>query len=134
MGSVAPVNATRLATSSIDNRVFNGVTPVQISGVMVYRILSTICPFQGAAARYPSVSRTRAANWRNKAPESKKSRALPRFGLPSTVERPACGADRRQPSAVFVEDRALFCRAREAIMRDPLMTALATFDPSSLSV
>jgi hypothetical protein len=48
---------------------------------MVYGILSTICPFQGAAARYPSVSRTRAANWRNKARESKKSRALPRFGL-----------------------------------------------------
>jgi uncharacterized iron-regulated membrane protein len=78
--------------------------------------------------------RRRATNWRNKARESKKSRALPRFGLLSTVERPARGADRRQPSAVFVEGRALFYGAREAIMRDPLMTALATFDPSSLSV
>src|SRR6516162_9960185 len=101
---------------------------------MVYGILSTICPFQGAAARYPSVSRTRATNWRNKARESKKSRALPRFGLLSTVERPARGADRRQPSAFFVEDRALFCRAREAIMRGPLMAVLDNFDPSSLSV
>src|SRR6516164_11185807 len=64
---------------------------------MVYGILSTICPFQGAAARYPSVSRTRATNWRNKARESKKSRALPRFGLLSTVERPARGAVNHPP-------------------------------------
>src|SRR5262249_8957389 len=76
----------------------------------------------------------RAANWRNKTRESKKSRALPRFGLLSTVERPAVGPIASQLSFFFSEHEALFCRAREAIMRSALMAALDTSEPSSPSL
>jgi hypothetical protein len=135
MGSVAPVNATRLATSSIDNRVFNGVTPRLDQRRDGLRNSLNNMPISGRcraipigfADPAPRIGAIRPGSRKNLAP----CRDLASF---STVERPARGADRRQPSAVFVEHRALFCRAREAIMRDPLMTALATFDPSSLSV
>src|ERR1700745_1612577 len=39
---------------------------------MVYGILSTICPFQGAAARHPSVSRTPRRELAEKAREVEK--------------------------------------------------------------
>src|SRR5262249_22409912 len=53
IGSVALVKATSLATSSIDNRVLNGVTPGLDQRRDGLRIRPTICPFQGAAASYP---------------------------------------------------------------------------------
>src|SRR6516225_4764507 len=52
IGSVAVVKATRLATSSIDNRVLNGVPPGLDQRRDSLRIRPTICPFQGATASY----------------------------------------------------------------------------------
>jgi hypothetical protein len=52
----------------------------------------------------------------------------------STVERPAVGPIASQPSFFFSEHEALFCRAREAIMRSALMAALDTSEPSSPSL
>src|SRR6516164_2810039 len=133
IGSVALVKATRLATSSIDNRVLNGVPPGLDQRRDSLRIRPTICPFQGAAASYPWGFEERRIG-ANKPADPRKSRALRRFApLPRSRGRPA-GSIAGQPSAFFVEDGALFCRAREAIMRHPLMAALDTFDPSSLSV
>jgi hypothetical protein len=36
----------------------------------------------------------------------------------------AAGPDRRRPSFIFGEQKALSCRARKAIMHDALMAAL----------
>src|SRR6516165_2007480 len=134
IGSVALVKATRLATSSIDNRVLNGVSPGLDQRRDSLRIRPTICPFQGAAASYGAWGfeerRIGAIS-----PRIRENLA-PCGGLPPFHGSRGCpaGSIAGQPSAFFVEDGALFCRAREAIMRHPLMAALDSFDPSSLSV
>src|SRR5499433_2043915 len=135
MGSVALVNATRLATSSIDNRVFNGVTPVLDQRRDGLRNSLNNMPISGRrraipigfADPAPRIGAIRPGSRKNLAP----CRDLASF---STVERLAVGPIASQLSFFFSEHEALFCRAREAIMRSALMAALDTSEPSSPSL
>src|SRR5262249_11124842 len=105
MGSVALVKAARLATSSIDNRVLNGVPPGLDQRRDGLRIRRTICPFQGASPSYPWGFEERRIGAIS--PRIRENLA-PCGGLsPSTVEGPPRGVDRRSTIRLFCRRRSL---------------------------